>query len=237
MIFQCGIVVVFALDTKKKRNFFYFELKKNRYQFGRYTKYSAGRYIYLRHLYIEDDAELPPEMGKLTCPQTLEHFAVGDYMGYGIEELGSLKNLKGRLHIHNLEKVRDEEEAERAMLFEKPNITELHLKWDEGSEGLLTNDESVLKGLQPHPNLKKIGIYGFKCKRFASWQYEMGSWVGLDKLMEVTLWECNQCEEIPMLGHLPNLKSLYLTGLKKVCFIIPPFHKLTEQHSPSQRLC
>ncbi|GFQ06158.1 putative disease resistance protein rga3 [Phtheirospermum japonicum] len=55
--------------------------------------------ISLRHLYISDDTALPPGIGKLTSLQTLSYFHVGDEKGYGISELGSLKDLKGKIEI------------------------------------------------------------------------------------------------------------------------------------------
>ncbi|KAG6383408.1 hypothetical protein SASPL_156838 [Salvia splendens] len=76
-----------------------------------------------------------------------------------------------------------------------------------------------LEGLQPHPNLKKLEISGFKGKRFSTWSEKMavpqGSWVPLDNLIEIKLFGCSEIEEFPKLEHLSNLKSLSLKGLKK----------------------
>ncbi|KAI3470245.1 hypothetical protein Pfo_026908 [Paulownia fortunei] len=119
--------------------------------------------ISLRHLHIPN-IKLPLEMA-------------------GIVELGSLKNLKGKLEIHNLEKVHDKEEAKSAGLFQKSNIFKLNF--------------NVLEGLQPHPNLKSLEIHRFKGRK---------------------------CEEIPMLGHLPHPKSLYLCGLTNVRSIGSSFY-------------
>ncbi|XP_047955374.1 disease resistance protein RGA2-like [Salvia hispanica] len=193
--------------------------------------------INLRHLHLHSETgsiarlvpytwlvtELPAEIGKLTSLQTLGHFKVGEEKGRQIEELGSLKNLKGSLCIRNLERVRDKEDAMKANLLQKSNLSELVLHWSYVSD-TDRNDESVLEGLQPHANLKVLKIDGFQGKRFPTWCKKMavrddsqGSWVQLDNLIEISLVNCWECEEIPMLDHsLPNLKSLYLINLKKV---------------------
>ncbi|XP_057781685.1 disease resistance protein RGA2-like [Salvia miltiorrhiza] len=164
--------------------------------------------INLRHLYITGKVELPAGIGRLTSLQTLKYFPVGDENGCKIEELGSLNNLKGELRIRNLERVDDKEEAEKANLFKKSKILDLHLEWNDRREGE-TNDENVLEGMRPHSDLRGLHIGGFKGKRFPLWTQKMSD---LNKLISLTLVNCKECEEIPMLGHLPNLKSLELEG-------------------------
>ncbi|XP_057778312.1 putative disease resistance protein RGA4 [Salvia miltiorrhiza] len=191
--------------------------------------------INLRHLYINERVELPMGIGRLTSLQTLNCFPVGDENGCKIEELGSLNNLKGELRICNLERVHDKEEAGKANLFKKSKILKLLLEWDEDREGE-RNDEDVLKGLQPHSDLRKLKIDGFNGKRFPSWTQKMavrdsprGSWVVLNKLMSLTLWDCDECEEIPTLGQLPNLKSLELNGLRNVKCINSSFYGMVNK--------
>ncbi|XP_042028871.1 putative disease resistance protein RGA3 isoform X2 [Salvia splendens] len=183
--------------------------------------------INLRHLYfsIDSEIEFPAEIGRLTSLQTMPYFKVGKEKGYQIEELGSLKSLKGELYIGNLERVRDKEEALKANIFENPNLFGLRFSWS-GEKEDERNDESVLEGLQPHANLQKLAISGFQGKRLGTWCEKMavrdgprGSWVPLHNLIEITLSSCSEIEEIPMVEHLPNLESLYLFGLKKVRFI------------------
>ncbi|KAG6392997.1 hypothetical protein SASPL_147227 [Salvia splendens] len=158
---------------------------------------------------VDGSNPLPAEIGKLTSLQTLRHFEVGIEKGNQIEELGTLKNLNGKLKIQH---VHDKEEAMKA---NKSNLDED--SYDDG------NDESVLEGLQPHASLKVLKIIGFRgktfptwCKKMAVWDGSQSSWVPLNNLSEVRLVECSECEEIPMLEHLPNLKTVILLGLKKV---------------------
>ncbi|XP_047955339.1 disease resistance protein RGA2-like [Salvia hispanica] len=195
---------------------------------------STLKYMFnLRHLHIHFDAKLPAEIGRLTNLQTLPHFTVGNQKGNQIEELGSLKNLKGTLVIRNLEMVHDKEKALKANMFQKPNLFDLSFEWDDGREDE-RNDENVLEGLLPHANLKKLKISGFKGKRFPIWAEKMevrdgpqGSWVPLANLIKIKLSGCSEIEEIPMLEHLPNLKSLSLKELKKVRFMNTSFNHLT----------
>ncbi|XP_057778308.1 putative disease resistance protein RGA3 [Salvia miltiorrhiza] len=187
--------------------------------------------INLRHLYINEDVELPMGIGRLTSLQTLKYFPVGDKNGCKIEELGSLINLKGELEIQNLERVHDKEEAGKANLFKKSKILKLCLTWNRGRREGERNDEDVLEGLQPHSDLKVLKMHRFNGKRFPSWTEKMsvrdapqGSWLLLNKLMSLELSWCGECEEIPMLGHLPNLKSLKLIGLSNVKCINSSFY-------------
>ncbi|XP_057778373.1 putative disease resistance protein RGA3 [Salvia miltiorrhiza] len=180
--------------------------------------------INLRHLYINEDVELPMGIGRLTSLQTLKYFPVGDEDGCKIEELGSLKNLEGELEIRNLERVRDKEEAGKANLFKKSKILKLCLEWGEDREGE-RNDENVLEGLQPHSDLRVLEIWGFKGKTFPLWTRKMAVGdVVLNKLMSLSLIDCRECDEIPMLGHLPNLKSLLLKGLRDLKCINSSFY-------------
>ncbi|XP_042047862.1 putative disease resistance protein RGA1 [Salvia splendens] len=176
---------------------------------------------------------LSAEIGRLTSLHTLRCFTVGKEKGFQIEELGSLKNLTGSVEIQDLEMVHDKEEALKANIFQKPNLFKLAFRWSDGREDE-TNDESVLEGIQPHSNLKKLEISGFKGIRFPTWDEKMvardgpqGSLVPLDNLIGIELIGCSEIEEIPTLEHLPNLKSVSLKRLKKVRLINAWFNHLT----------
>ncbi|KAL2530504.1 putative disease resistance RPP13-like protein 1 [Forsythia ovata] len=206
----------------------------------------------LRHLYIcpDQDFPMPPHIRRLSCLQTLQFFNVGDKEGCRIEELGHLKNLKGKIEIRNLELVKNEAEAKKANLDEKTNIIELKFCWRKTNEGNTNDesvsesdtsnknvfesnihDESVLKGLQPHPNLRSIVIDGFRGKNFPLWTMKM---LKLDKLIEIKLKNCYNCEKIPMLGHLPLLKYLKLEGLTNIRSIGLSFYGVSDCSSTSR---
>ncbi|KAL9162481.1 hypothetical protein ABFS82_07G092500 [Erythranthe guttata] len=181
----------------------------------------------LRHLHIPQ-IELPPEIGRLTSLRTLPYFVVGDEKGCGIGELGSLKNLQGELEIYNLEKVHSKEEAESANLSQKPDIVQLMLRWSTENREGENCDESVLEGLQPHPNLRILRIGGFSGKRFPSWFSNLS---GLNNLTMIMIAGCKECEQVPTLGHLPNLKSILLRGLDNVQTIGSSFYGIDDNCS------
>ncbi|XP_019254708.1 PREDICTED: putative disease resistance protein RGA3 [Nicotiana attenuata] len=81
--------------------------------------------ISLRHIYYDSHCQIL-NMGKLTCLQTLQHFNVGVEKGRRIEELGHLKNLRGKLTIVGLQLVPNREEAGRGYLQEKPTSWHIH---------------------------------------------------------------------------------------------------------------
>ncbi|KAK4410272.1 Disease resistance protein RGA2 [Sesamum angolense] len=176
--------------------------------------------ISLRHLIVDPyrDFEMPLEIGKLTCLRTLKFFNVGHENGRRIEELGHLKNLKGKVAICKLEHVHGKEEAARACLIGKPNIHKLKLVWSHTRECNSFNDEQVLEGLEPHPNIKSLRIQGFCGDNLPSWimNRSISEVNRLEKLIELELIDCERCLEIPTLGHLPHLKFLELRGLRNV---------------------
>ncbi|EYU37372.1 hypothetical protein MIMGU_mgv1a019055mg [Erythranthe guttata] len=181
----------------------------------------------LRHLHIPQ-IELPPEIGRLISLRTLPYFVVGDEKGCGIGELGSLKNLRGELDNYNLEKVHSKEEAESANLSQKQDIVQLMLRWSTENREGENCDESVLEGLQPHPNLRILRIGGFSGKRFPSWFSNLS---GLNNLTMIMIARCKECEQVPTLGHLPNLKSILLRGLDNVQTIGSLFYGIDDNCS------
>ncbi|CDP19480.1 unnamed protein product [Coffea canephora] len=172
--------------------------------------------ISLRHLhfYIYDDEEfqMPLEMGRLTCLQTLEFFSVGREKGRRIGELGSLKNLKGSLEIRNLELVKGKEGAEEAKLSEKANLFRLELRWAREREGNDYNDEDVLDGLRPHPNLEQLLILYFMGDQFPRWLMDLPTTTTLSKLASLAFRCCNRCRELLSLQNFTSLKELVITN-------------------------
>ncbi|KAL0413951.1 UNVERIFIED_CONTAM: putative disease resistance protein RGA3 [Sesamum radiatum] len=197
---------------------------------------SIGKLIHLRFLDISFTRieYLPDPIGKLYYLQTL---FVDE--GYFKKLPNTLKHLWA-LEIYNLEKVCDKEDAKSAHLFQKPNIFKLKFAWSELREGEI-NDENVLEGLQPHPNLKSLEIEGFKGRNFPLWILKMvvhddheGRWIGLNHLREICLTHCKESDKIPMLGHLPHLKRLYLHDLTDVRSIDSSFYGIGSYSTPSR---
>ncbi|GKV35189.1 hypothetical protein SLEP1_g43491 [Rubroshorea leprosula] len=172
--------------------------------------------VSLRHLYFNCEKHMPKEIGQLTSLQTLPLFVVGVEKGYRIEELGCLSQLRGELHIQKLEDVGSKVEASKAKLKEKKKLQGLKFKWSAEREANNNiNDEQVLKGLQPHPNLKSLVIWYYQGKNFPSWMQGVVN-SSLNNLMKLELRHCNECLYLPSLSLLCNLQFLEIEGIKKV---------------------
>ncbi|KAK4396884.1 putative disease resistance protein RGA4 [Sesamum angolense] len=203
--------------------------------------------ISLRHFIIvrpsSEALQMPLEIRKLTCLRTLKFLNVGHENGRRIEELGYLEHLTGELEIRNLEHVNDQEEAARACLAKKPNIHKLVLIWSKSRGDNCLNDEQVLEGLKPNPNIKSLTIKRFCGDKFPLWIMNKSAWDAhmLDRLIELKLIDCGRCEEIPTLGHLPQLKILELVGLENLKSIGLSFYhprgKINESTSTESGYC
>ncbi|KAF2296361.1 hypothetical protein GH714_037557 [Hevea brasiliensis] len=132
-----------------------------------------------------------------------------------------LKPTKRELRINHLEEVRDKEEAKKSNLQRKTKIRTLQFEWSDGRE-VGCNDVEVLEGLEPHPNIEGITIENYLGEKFPPWLLMMkipsdgDSSRVFDNLVELMLRNCKWCEQLPMLGHLPRLKALWISGMDKI---------------------
>ncbi|GLT99161.1 hypothetical protein SLE2022_166230 [Rubroshorea leprosula] len=176
-----------------------------------------GSLINLRHIYFSDEEQMPANIGKLTCLQTLPKFFVGTTKGRKIEELGNLRWLRGSLKICNLEHVKDKSEAMEAKLPEK-TIFELRLRWGKESN----QDEDVLEGLQPHSDLQVLEIDGYGGKNWSSWMsknvlnYDMFL---LKNLAELRIVQCKKLESIPVMTGFSSLQMLSISNCAELSTI------------------
>ncbi|CDP19354.1 unnamed protein product [Coffea canephora] len=176
---------------------------------------SVGKLLHLHLLDISGSRirTLPESLCKLYCLQTLRIGMLVDGRqeeGRGIQELGTLQDLKGSLEIRNLELVNGKDDAELANLSEKPNLHRLVFEWGDRDEESDNCDEVVLEGLQPHPNLKELQILKFMGDQFPQW------FMNLTSLVELRVKDCTRCRKLPALGQLSSLQHLYLTGLENI---------------------
>ncbi|CAJ1930960.1 unnamed protein product [Sphenostylis stenocarpa] len=174
----------------------------------------------LRHIVINgcnSIGEMPPNIGKLRHLRTLSSFVVGSKAGYGLGELYGLR-LGGKLHIRGLENVGSEWDAKQANLKRKKELNRLFLSWggNANSEGSNVNAEEVLEALEPPSTLKSFGVKGYRGMKLSSWMRNLAV---LRDLVDVILYDCENFEKLPPLGKLPQLKRLYLCGMKNVMYI------------------
>ncbi|XP_077216187.1 putative disease resistance protein RGA3 [Tasmannia lanceolata] len=171
---------------------------------------STTNLINLRHLaFWGCKIRTPPELGKLISLQTLTIFVVGKESGCGIKELKNLTELRGSIHIANLENVIDEKEGKEANLKKKEHPDELTLEWSNDNPRDAAVDEEVLESLQPHSNLKTLKILSYGGVSFPRWMMSGN----LTNLNTVSLVQCLDCQQLPPLGQLPFLKKLQINGM------------------------
>ncbi|TKY65556.1 putative disease resistance protein RGA4 [Spatholobus suberectus] len=72
----------------------------------------------------------------------------------------------------------------------------------------------MLMHLEPHPNLKRLSVIGYRGNQFAGWLSS------LKHLVEISLYNCPKCEYLPKVDRLLiNLKRLTLANLGSLQFI------------------
>ncbi|CDP20568.1 unnamed protein product [Coffea canephora] len=176
------------------------------------------RHLHYDHARTRREIQMPSGIGRWTCLQTLEFFNIGcQEEGRGIQELGTLQDLKGSLEIRNLELVNGKGDAELANLSKKPNLYRLVFEWGNRDRESNKCNENVLEGLQPHPNLKELYIRNFRGNQVPQWLVNSSSLVELHLV---------NCRELPTLGQLSSLQHLYLCGLENTTCIGLSFYTL-----------
>ncbi|KAJ6370965.1 hypothetical protein OIU77_001468 [Salix suchowensis] len=157
---------------------------------------------------------MPSGMGQLGCLRTLGVFIVGKEVGHHIGELQRLNYIGGELRIKDLDNVQGLEDAQNANLARKTNLQLLSLSWrdDESSKFSEANSEDVLGALEPHSNMKKLQISGYRGSKFPDWMLESR----LPNLVEISLQSCMNCEHLPPFGKLRFLKHLQLRRMDTV---------------------
>ncbi|KAI3830583.1 hypothetical protein MKW92_034098 [Papaver armeniacum] len=173
--------------------------------------------------------ESPRGLGRMANLKTLPEYIIGE--GTEIGELRDLNLLKGKFQIYNLKNVRGGvEELLSANLMEKRNIRHLGLhrscrgfgdnddeeEHEPEEESNYHDEEHVLEGLQPHPNLKSLTIDGFRCAKLPSWMDMNNILLSLPNLTEIQLRNCNRYEQIVGFMQIPHLKKLILCKLPEL---------------------
>lgn len=153
-------------------------------------------------------------MGQLASLKTLNLYIVGEQKGFLLAELGRL-NLKGKLHIKNMERVTSEKDANEANLAGK-NLNHLLLSWERNEVSQLQeNVEQILEVLHPHTQLKTLSVQGYRGSHFPQWI----SNPTLKDLYLLELKDCENCTHLPPLEKLPSLQNLKLCNMNHVEFV------------------
>ncbi|VAI51995.1 unnamed protein product [Triticum turgidum subsp. durum] len=159
----------------------------------------------------------------MKCLHELKEFNVKkEDVGFELKELGELRELGRKLTICNLGTVASKGEASEAKLRNKRNLKELRLVW--GTEHQTINDD-VLDGLQPHPNLRVLGIINPGVAPCPRWLRGDISIKGLEHLhLEGVSWGT-----LPAFEQLPHLSSLTLKRIVGLSVFGPGFCGVTER--------
>ena len=186
----------------------------------------------LRHLVIKNCNSLdsmPSEISKLACLKTLSTFIVESKAGFGLAQLHDLQ-LGGKLHVRGLENVSSESDAKEANLIGKKGLNRLYLSWGTyaNSQGIDTDVERVLEALEPHTGLKGFGIDGYVGIHFPHWMRNASI---LEGLVDITFYNCNNCQRLPPLGKLPCLTTLYVCGMRDLKYIDDDLYESTSKRA------
>ncbi|KAG4177596.1 hypothetical protein ERO13_A11G317200v2 [Gossypium hirsutum] len=153
--------------------------------------------------------ELPKKIEKLV---NLTHLAFRGFNGLThmphLSELSRLNNLRGQLTIANFGFVKNAKEKFRAAnLKEKQHLRSLVLEWNGGDD----DDDKSLEDLQPHPNLKKLVVDGWRGDaKFPSWLSL------LTNLVDIKIWGPSKFKHFPSLAQLPCLQDLVIYFLDEL---------------------
>lgn len=185
---------------------------------------SISRLVSLRHIYSYKEFHSSiPEVGKMKWLQELRKFHVKkESVGFESSQLGELTEL-GQLAICNLETVASRKEANDAKLKDKRNLKELKLVWGAGQQ---ITDGNVLEGLQPPPNLRKLGIINYGFAAGPSWL--CGDIISIKRLESLHLKGISW-DTLPPFEQLPHLTNLKLENIAGMCVFGPGFGGLTER--------
>lgn len=165
--------------------------------------------INLRYLYLHCRGKTSvPRVGNLHSLQELNHYYVKKKEGYNISELKHLTQLR-KLYIHNLQNIRNPDDALGADLNQKRHLKSLGLCWDNGERD---GDEQIAENLKPPINLDELEIYYYSGIRSPNWLIDKS----FCNLTSITLRYCHRLEHLPPLGQIKSLNYLSLYSLKAV---------------------
>ncbi|MQL98576.1 hypothetical protein Taro_031286 [Colocasia esculenta] len=160
--------------------------------------------------------EYPVGIGRLTDLESMPGFHVNPkHDSAKLGELKELNNIKGSFAITGLHNLADVDEAKKACLDKKRNITSLCLKWDFWNKDSPSIDDQMLESLKPSPKLGSLSIWSFRGPSCPSWLGDPS----FSKLRTVALRNCRNLASLPPIGQLPSLKSLHIGGPRGVEYI------------------
>ncbi|XP_073102600.1 putative disease resistance protein RGA4 isoform X2 [Elaeis guineensis] len=185
----------------------------------------------LRCLRLEGTSltHVPKGIGKLKHLNHLEGFVIGhdvrrDDEGCDLKELQSLSQLRF-LEINRLERTQPAGAPVFAnSRFLKTLILNCKEQEDDAEATAIQKIDTIYTDLSPQStHLHRLEINYFFGTRFPSWMMSTSLHVSFPNLTEITLSVCKSCLQLPPLGLLPHLKSLYIYEAEAIKTIGPEF--------------
>ncbi|XP_022158403.1 putative disease resistance RPP13-like protein 1 [Momordica charantia] len=182
---------------------------------------NTSNLVNLRHLGLMGAYRLthmPKGMVKLSCLQTVSYLVLDCERSNMVSELNVLNYINGELKIIGLEQLRrTPSKASLINLKDKKGLQGLRLNWKpswDDKEYEAKGDETVIEGLQPHPNVELLIIRGYDGVGLPNWVS-----TSLSNLTEIGIGKCQRLQYLPQLGNLQALKVLYLGDMRSLKFI------------------
>uniref|UniRef100_A0ACD6ADP3 Uncharacterized protein n=1 Tax=Avena sativa TaxID=4498 RepID=A0ACD6ADP3_AVESA len=178
-----------------------------------------SKLVNLRHFIAKEQLVAKiASIGAMVSLQELMAFGVRKTSEFSITQLGGLNQLRGSIHIHNLDDVGSQEEAVEARICDKVYLTTLHLSWNgvDGQHAGTSSKFPILEDLQPHAGLINLKIEAYR--------YRSPSWltnnIHLTSLRSLHLVSCSKWRTIPEPHQLPLLRVLHLERMARLSTIV-----------------
>ncbi|KAL6329548.1 hypothetical protein AAG906_022099 [Vitis piasezkii] len=149
----------------------------------------------------------------------IEYFYCGSKKWFKNWRAWGLSQIRGKLHISELQNVVSGTDALEANLKDKKYLDELVLEWNSSTDGL-QNGVDIINNLQPHKNVTKLTIDFYCGTRLPTWLGDPS----LLHMVSLNLRNCKHCLSLPPLGQLSSLRYLSISGMcgiEKVALLIP----------------
>ncbi|CAL5027875.1 unnamed protein product [Urochloa decumbens] len=119
----------------------------------------------------------------------------------------------GWLTIRRLENVKSTKQAKAVKLQEKTDIRALALQWTRDAKRYV-DDVKVLRELEPPYSVSKFRLEGYNSVRFPSWVVSINAY--LPDLTSINMSDLPNCNNLPPLGQLLNLKELTIRRMDSI---------------------